>query len=216
MTRLKDIAHGRSGDKGNHANIGVIAYTPEGDAWLERELTGEKVRSYFAGLGTGAVERFPARHRTPSTSCCGTCWAAAPPIPCGPTRQGKVLATALLEMELPENPGRPGEIKAMLPPGGKTSMKPARLGGAKVDAHTDEKYRENVVHNVCPARPSCASACVSPKAGGGGMPWRSTWSAASCWRGNDIALLDPESDFLELSPLAAWDMYEGRLPRPGS
>ena len=33
--RLSDIAHGRSGDKGNHANVAVIAYTPAGFAWIQ-------------------------------------------------------------------------------------------------------------------------------------------------------------------------------------
>jgi len=42
MIRLGDIAHGRSGDKGNHANIGLIAYTPAGRDFLETEVTAEK------------------------------------------------------------------------------------------------------------------------------------------------------------------------------
>ena len=50
MIRLGDIAHGRSGDKGNHANIGVIAYTAAGHAYLERELTGDRVKEYFRSL----------------------------------------------------------------------------------------------------------------------------------------------------------------------
>ena len=58
MIRLGDIAHGRSGDKGNHANIGVIAYTAAGHAFLERELTAEKVKDYFRTLSPDKVERF--------------------------------------------------------------------------------------------------------------------------------------------------------------
>src|SRR5262245_42203674 len=57
---LADIAHGRSGDKCNHANVAVIAYTPAGFAWLEEHLTAEVVQRYFAPLGPSRVERFPA------------------------------------------------------------------------------------------------------------------------------------------------------------
>ena len=56
--RLNQIAHGRSGDKGNHANIGLIAYTPQGYAFLEQHLRAEVVRNYFARLGPSKVERF--------------------------------------------------------------------------------------------------------------------------------------------------------------
>ena len=58
MIRLKNIAHGRSGDKGNHANIGIVAFTPEGYAFLESELTAGKVKAFFAALVPEAVERF--------------------------------------------------------------------------------------------------------------------------------------------------------------
>ena len=57
--RLAEIAHARSGDKGNHANIGVIAWTSAGFAWLERELTAERVAAYFAPLGATRVTRSP-------------------------------------------------------------------------------------------------------------------------------------------------------------
>src|SRR5690606_19044676 len=56
--RLGDVAHTRSGDKGNHANIGVIAYTRVGFEFLRRELTAERMAEFFAGLGTSRVERF--------------------------------------------------------------------------------------------------------------------------------------------------------------
>ena len=58
--RLSDIAHGRSGDKGNHANVAVIAYTPAGFAWLNEHLTAEVVQRYFAAMKPSRVERFEA------------------------------------------------------------------------------------------------------------------------------------------------------------
>ena len=57
---LSDLAHGRSGDKGNHANIAVIAYTSEGFAWLRQHLTADVVAAYFRPLGASRVERFEA------------------------------------------------------------------------------------------------------------------------------------------------------------
>ena len=55
---LADIAHGRSGDKGNHANVAIIAYTPAGFAWLDEHLTVETVQRYFQPLGPSRVERW--------------------------------------------------------------------------------------------------------------------------------------------------------------
>ena len=43
--RLIDIAHGRSGDKGNHANIAVIAYTASGYDWMRCQLNGPNAES---------------------------------------------------------------------------------------------------------------------------------------------------------------------------
>src|SRR5205807_806171 len=54
------IAHGRSGDKGNHANVAIIAYTPAGYAWLRDHLTAALVQSYFAPLGASQVVRYEA------------------------------------------------------------------------------------------------------------------------------------------------------------
>jgi hypothetical protein len=64
MTRdvvlLGDIAHGRSGDKGNHANVAVIAYSKAGFEWLRGFLTEEKVRDFFAPLKPSRVVRYEA------------------------------------------------------------------------------------------------------------------------------------------------------------
>ena len=53
---LADIAHGRSGDKGNHANVAVIAYTPAGFAWLRDHLTADANVRAARGRG-GAVRQ---------------------------------------------------------------------------------------------------------------------------------------------------------------
>ena len=55
---LVKIAHGRSGDKGADANIGIIARKPEYYGLIRRELTSSRVRDYFAYLMSGDVERY--------------------------------------------------------------------------------------------------------------------------------------------------------------
>lgn len=107
--RLAEIAHARSGDKGNHANIGVIAYTPAGFAFLERFLTAERVAEYFASLEHTGVERY----RLPKIGALNFVLRDA--LGGGASRslridtQGKLLSTALLDMPL----AAPAEFEAM-------------------------------------------------------------------------------------------------------
>jgi hypothetical protein len=54
---LARLAHARSGDKGDTANIGVIARAPEIYPWLKRTLTAQSVRRRFRGICRGRVER---------------------------------------------------------------------------------------------------------------------------------------------------------------
>ncbi|HSR18537.1 MAG TPA: hypothetical protein VLM39_10655 [Ignavibacteriaceae bacterium] len=56
--QLKEIAHGRSGDKGNAANIGIIAYNEKGYELIRKYLTSERVKKHFDGICYGKVERF--------------------------------------------------------------------------------------------------------------------------------------------------------------
>ena len=55
---LRSIAHGRSGDKGSHANVGIIALSPELYRFLEETLSEEAVAEYFAELKPQGVERY--------------------------------------------------------------------------------------------------------------------------------------------------------------
>lgn len=98
--RLSDIAHGRSGDKGNHANIAVIAYTPQGYDWLRQYLTADLVREYFRSLNPSRVERYEA------ANLCAVNFLLYDVLAGGASRslridtQGKTLALALLGMPL--------------------------------------------------------------------------------------------------------------------
>jgi hypothetical protein len=56
--RVADIAHGRSGDKGDVCNVGVIAWDDTGWEILKRELTAERVEAYYGDMVRGTVERY--------------------------------------------------------------------------------------------------------------------------------------------------------------
>jgi hypothetical protein len=56
--RVWDLAHGRSGDKGDVCNVGVIAYDDDGFSVLKQQLTPERVTAHFGELVTGTVERY--------------------------------------------------------------------------------------------------------------------------------------------------------------
>ena len=56
--RLVDIAHARSGDKGDTANVGVIAFKREWYPILVREVTERRVAEHFRGVITGNVKRY--------------------------------------------------------------------------------------------------------------------------------------------------------------
>lgn len=55
---LKQLAYARSGDKGSSANIGVIAYSKDGYAFLKGYLTEERVAEYFKSLKPESVVRY--------------------------------------------------------------------------------------------------------------------------------------------------------------
>lgn len=101
MTRLGDIAHARSGDKGNHANVGVVAYTPAGFEFLRHELTIERVATYFAGLDVTKVERFELPRVQALNFLLQNALAGGASQSLRIDTQGKLLGTAILELELP-------------------------------------------------------------------------------------------------------------------
>jgi hypothetical protein len=105
MIRLKEIAHGRSGDKGDHANIGIIAYTPAGHAFLERELTAGRVMDWFHALRPSRAERYVLPKLHAFNFVLRDVLGGGASDSLRTDTQGKVLATALLEMpfEDPEN-----------------------------------------------------------------------------------------------------------------
>lgn len=98
--RLYDICHGRSGDKGDTANVGIIARKPEYYAIIRDHLTADLVKTYFGDMVLGPVERF----ELPNLGALNFLLHNA--LGGGGTRslkndaQGKTLAAALLRMEI--------------------------------------------------------------------------------------------------------------------
>ena len=100
MIPLSAIAHGRSGDKGNHANIAILAYTPAGYAWLKKHLTAEVVADYFAPMGPSRVERFEADNLMGLNFVLRDILAGGASRSLRVDTQGKTLALTLLRAEL--------------------------------------------------------------------------------------------------------------------
>ena len=98
---LRDLAYARAGDKGDPSSIGVIAYRAEDYARLERLLTPERVRAHFSGIVHGEVRRYAL----PGIGALNFVMEGA--LGGGVTRSlaldahGKCLASAMLEIELP-------------------------------------------------------------------------------------------------------------------
>ena len=97
---LSQIAHGRSGDKGNHANVAVITYTDAGFAWLRERLTAEVVAAYFAPLGPSRVERFEAANVRGLNFLLHDALAGGASRSLRSDTQGKTYALALLQMPI--------------------------------------------------------------------------------------------------------------------
>ena len=98
--RLVELAHARSGDKGDTANVGVIALKPEYYPVLVRELTVERVARHFEGMLTGGVERFELPNLHALNFLLHGALGGGGTISLKTDAQGKTLSTALLRMEI--------------------------------------------------------------------------------------------------------------------
>jgi hypothetical protein len=98
--RLLDIAHARSGDKGDTANVGVIANRPEWYAVLSDHVTRDRVAEHFAGLIEGGVERFELPNLQALNFLLHGALGGGGTLSLKTDAQGKVFSTALLRMVL--------------------------------------------------------------------------------------------------------------------
>lgn len=98
--RLVDIAHARSGDKGDTANVGVIALKRDWYPVLARELTRERVKQHFARVITGDVERFELPNLGALNFLLHGALDGGGTLSLKTDAQGKVFSTAILRMTL--------------------------------------------------------------------------------------------------------------------
>jgi hypothetical protein len=98
--KLLDIAHGRSGDKGDAANVGIIAYNDEGYKIISEYLTAERVKKHFEGICLGKVERFELPNLRALNFLLHNTLGGGGTVSLKHDAQGKTLAAALLRMEI--------------------------------------------------------------------------------------------------------------------
>ena len=102
--RLVDIAHARSGDKGDTANVGLIALKPEFYPALVKEVTAARVAQHFKGMITGKVERFELPNLHALNFLLHGALDGGGTISLKTDAQGKVFSTALLRLEIEGHP----------------------------------------------------------------------------------------------------------------
>ncbi len=100
--KLRELAHSRTGDKGNTSNISVIAYDPANYALLEQQVTAARVKEFFDGVVLGDV----VRYEMPNIGALNFVMYQA--LGGGVTRtlaldiHGKSFSSALMELEIAE------------------------------------------------------------------------------------------------------------------
>jgi hypothetical protein len=104
MIRLGDLAHARSGDKGDRSNLGVVARDAAAYAWLEPRLTEAAVAAFFRPLGIGAVRRYELPRIHAFNFVIDHALAGGASRSLRLDTQGKALGTILLEMTWPADP----------------------------------------------------------------------------------------------------------------
>ena len=97
---LGQIAYARSGDKGNSANVGLIAYQAEGYEFLKENVTASKVLEYFSGLKIDEVKRYELPNLWALNFVLTNALGGGASRSLRLDSQGKALGVALLELNL--------------------------------------------------------------------------------------------------------------------
>ena len=108
--RLGDLAHCRSGDKGNAANIGVVADDAARYVWLEARLTPAVVAEYLRPMGVGRVRRYALPGIRALNFVIEDALGGGASRSLRLDSQGKALGTALMELRLPGPGPEPSEV----------------------------------------------------------------------------------------------------------
>ena len=98
--QLTKLAHARSGDKGDTANIGLIALREEFYPTLVREVTAARVKHHFKGMCNGDVERFELPNLGALNFLLHESLGGGGTLSLMTDAQGKTFSTALLRMEI--------------------------------------------------------------------------------------------------------------------
>lgn len=106
--QLTKLAHARSGDKGDTANVGLIALRDEFYPLLVREVTAERVKQHFGGICKGDVERFELPNLGALNFLLHESLGGGGTLSLMTDAQGKTFSTALLRMmiEIPDQEAR--------------------------------------------------------------------------------------------------------------
>jgi len=99
-TQLVKIAHSRSGDKGDTANVGLIALKDEYYPILVREVTAERVKEHFGEMVKGEIERFELPNLKALNFLLHGSLGGGGTLSLMTDAQGKTFSTALLRMEI--------------------------------------------------------------------------------------------------------------------
>jgi hypothetical protein len=97
---ISRIAHGRSGDKGDTANIGVIAYQPKHYPILVREVTADRVKSWFGERVSGEVVRYELANLGALNFLIQGALDGGGTLSLRIDAQGKTLSASLLRMDI--------------------------------------------------------------------------------------------------------------------
>ena len=98
--KLLDIAHSRTGDKGNISNISLIAYNEKNYSLIKEKVTAEKVKEYFSDIVKGEVVRYELDNLWALNFVMYDALGGGVTRSLAIDKHGKSLSSALLEMEL--------------------------------------------------------------------------------------------------------------------
>lgn len=116
---LVHLAHARSGDKGDSANIGLVAYDDEAYRIVVSQVTAERVKEHFKMWVHGPVERYELPNLRALNFVLRRALDGGGTVSLRTDAQGKVLASALLRLnvEVPEELARRVDGRGRVPPG---------------------------------------------------------------------------------------------------